>query len=78
MTIASPMVEFIASQDLRLMRRLQRWRPPRWVQLWMIAATRAGDGWIWYAQGLAILAFGGPSRYSAYRDVLNVTVKEPS
>jgi len=35
------------------------------VQLWMVAATRAGDGWIWYAQGVVIFVFGGPSRYSA-------------
>ncbi len=58
-------IGFINHQDLRLMHRLQRWRAPRWVRLWMICATRGGDGWVWYAQGLAILLFGGPSRFVA-------------
>jgi len=59
------MIQFVASQDLRLMHHVQRWRPPRWVRLWMIWATRGGDGWLWYAQGVAILIFGGPPRYVA-------------
>jgi undecaprenyl-diphosphatase len=62
---AGAMMEFIASQDHRLMRRVQRWRAPRWVRLWMIYATRGGDGWLWYAQAPAILIFGGPLRYRA-------------
>ena len=56
---------FITSQDYRLMRRLHRWRAPRWFRLWMIYATRGGDGWIWYAQGVAVLTFGGTLRYRA-------------
>jgi undecaprenyl-diphosphatase len=56
---------FISHQDLRLMRHVHRWRPPRWVRLWMVCATRGGDGWLWYAQGLVILLFGGPHRYVA-------------
>jgi len=39
------------ARDQRLMRRMNRWRAPRWFRIWMIAATRMGDGWIWY--GLA-------------------------
>ena len=31
----------------------------------MIAATRMGDGWIWYGLGLLLLACGGPQRFSA-------------
>ncbi len=31
----------------------------------MIAATRMGDGWIWYGLGLVLLAHGGPQRFSA-------------
>ena len=53
------MLEFISSRDHRLMRRLNSWRAPRWVRLWMIYATRGGDGWLWYATGLLILFFGG-------------------
>ena len=53
------MLEFISSGDHRLMRRLNSWRAPRWVRLWMIYATRGGDGWLWYFTGLLILFFGG-------------------
>jgi undecaprenyl-diphosphatase len=31
----------------------------------MICATRGGDGWLWYAMGLAVLFFGGASRWEA-------------
>ena len=52
---AGAMMERIARHDHRLMRRVHHWRPPRWVRLWMICATRCGDGWVWYAQGIAII-----------------------
>src|SRR5690242_21087279 len=44
------------------MHACQRWEPPRWVRLWMLAATRAGDGWLWYALGILVALFGGPDR----------------
>jgi undecaprenyl-diphosphatase len=56
---------FIEARDHRIMRRVNRWRAPRWVRLWMIYATRCGDGWLWYALGVALLVFGGPERYAA-------------
>lgn len=59
------MLEYIATRDHRLMRRINSWRAPRWIRLWMICATRGGDGWLWYAMALAILLFGGPERFSA-------------
>jgi len=31
----------------------------------MIAATRGGDGWLWYAVGLVIALVGGPERFRA-------------
>jgi undecaprenyl-diphosphatase len=31
----------------------------------MMAATRGGDGWLWYAMGLVILLFGGEQRFQA-------------
>lgn len=49
MTITRTMLELVANQDMRLMRSIQRWRPPRWVRVWMLWATRAGDGWAWCA-----------------------------
>src|SRR5689334_24973434 len=65
MTSGHAMLEFIATGDHVLMRRVNRWQPPRWIRLWMICATRGGDGWLWYAMGLVILFFGGPDRFWA-------------
>jgi len=45
MTSPQAMLNFIAVRDLRLMRHVNRWQPPRWIRLWMICATRGGDGW---------------------------------
>ncbi|HBY61593.1 MAG TPA: phosphatase PAP2 family protein, partial [Solibacterales bacterium] len=59
------MLNFIAIRDHRLMRRVNRWPAPRWIRLWMICATRGGDGWLWYAMLAAILLFGGPERVGA-------------
>ena len=59
------MLHFITERDYRLMQRANNWNAPRWVQLWMIGSTRVGDGWLWYAMGLAILLFGGPERFAA-------------
>ncbi|HEV3275334.1 MAG TPA: phosphatase PAP2 family protein [Terriglobia bacterium] len=56
---------FVTSQDVRLMQRVSRWRPPRWVRWWMIGATRAGDGCLWYAQGLVFLLAGGSQGLAA-------------
>lgn len=47
------------------MRRINGWRPPRWVRWWMLSATRCGDGWLWVAMGLVILLFGGTNRWEA-------------
>ena len=42
MTFPATMLTIISSGDHRLMRRVNRWKPPRWIRLWMILATRAG------------------------------------
>jgi undecaprenyl-diphosphatase len=45
--------------------RLQRWRPPMWVERWMVTATRLGDGWVWIAAVLGTGSAGvghGPAR----------------
>jgi undecaprenyl-diphosphatase len=65
MTLAGHMIEYIATRDHRLMRRVHRWRPPRWFRLWMIYATRGGDGWLWYGFTALILFYGGPPRLAA-------------
>jgi undecaprenyl-diphosphatase len=59
------MLKFITARDHTLMRRLNRWHPPRWVQVWMILASRGGDGWLWGAFGAAILLFGDADRFRA-------------
>jgi undecaprenyl-diphosphatase len=58
-------MNFITYRDHKLMRRINQWRPPRWVRLWALWATRVGDGWLWYALGVVILLFGGPQRFLA-------------
>ena len=56
---------FISRGDHNLMRRRNNWAAPRWVRLYVLGATRGGDGWLWYAMGLAILLFGGEDRFAA-------------
>ena len=58
-------LQWVDSRDIRLMHRVNRWRAPRWIRLWMTAATRGGDGSLWYAIGLAVAAFGGDERFRA-------------
>jgi undecaprenyl-diphosphatase len=58
-------LEFITARDYSLMHRLNRWPAPRWIRVWMICATRGGDGWLWYLMGLVILLFGGEERFRA-------------
>jgi len=65
MTVARNVWGFIERRDHRVMRRMNRWRAPRWIRYWMIAATRMGDGWLWYSVAAALLAFGGAQRYAA-------------
>ncbi len=52
MTVAKAVWNQIQSNDHRLMRRVHRWRAPRWFRILMIVATRGGDGWLWYALGI--------------------------
>lgn len=61
----SQVLDFIAHRDRNLMRRINGWPAPRWVRVWMLTATRGGDGWLWYAMGAVILLFGGERRLPA-------------
>ena len=56
------LIGFVTDRDHALMRRVNRWRPPMWIRLWMVCATRGGDGWLWYAMCAVILLFGGEDR----------------
>ena len=62
MAIAATVASYLSAGDHRLMRKVHRWVPPRWILLWMMFATRAGDGWLWYSAGIAIFLFGGAER----------------
>lgn len=59
------MRSFITRGDYSVMHRANNWAAPRWVRLYVIGATRGGDGWLWYAMGLVILLFGGEERFAA-------------
>ena len=65
MTVTKAVWNQIQSNDHRLMRRVHRWRAPRWFRIVMITTTRGGDGWLWYALGIIILLYGGPERFHA-------------
>ena len=65
MTTVRPIFDLIVAGDYGLMRRVNRWRAPRWVRLWMTCATRGGDGWLWYTLGALLLLFGGQPRLEA-------------
>ncbi len=65
MAVARNLWAHIERRDHRVMRRINRWRAPRWIRVWMLAATRMGDGWIWYGLGFLLLSFGGAQRYAA-------------
>jgi len=58
-------MHYISGGDHRLMRRVNRWRAPRWIRYWALWATRAGDGWLWWAVGIALLLTGGEQRFPA-------------
>ena len=64
---------FIESRDHRLMRRMNRWSAPTWFRMWMIAATRGGDGWLWYALLASLAVFGGPERFLAIGAAVTAT-----
>jgi undecaprenyl-diphosphatase len=63
--MAASVFHWVSAGDHRLMRRLNRWTPPRWMRLWMVAATRGGDGWLWYGVGLMVVLDGGAPRFHA-------------
>jgi undecaprenyl-diphosphatase len=54
---------YVELSDQRLAGRLQSWRPPRWLRVWMLTASRLGDGWLWLGAPLllALETSRGPS-----------------
>jgi undecaprenyl-diphosphatase len=58
--LAQVVLNSISRRDHSIMRRVHKWSAPTWIRLWMICATRGGDGWLWYVLGAFLLVFGGP------------------
>jgi undecaprenyl-diphosphatase len=65
MTVLPVVRNFIESRDHRLMRRVNRWSAPMWIRMWMLAATRGGDGWLYYGLAVALLLVGDHDRFRA-------------
>jgi len=55
----------VDASDQRLAERVRAWTPPRWFRMWMIAATRFGDGSGWAAIGVGVMAYGPRGRAAA-------------
>jgi undecaprenyl-diphosphatase len=51
-------LSYVMASDDRVTGRLVSWHPPRWVRLWMLWATRLGDGWLWLVTALLLAASG--------------------
>lgn len=52
------MLSYVNASDFRLSGRLLEWAPPRWFRVWMLVATRLGDGWLWLLAGAVLAARG--------------------
>ena len=57
------MANWLYLTDRKIMRRANGWLAPRWVRVWMMLASRLGDGWLWWGIGFGILLWGGRHRY---------------
>jgi undecaprenyl-diphosphatase len=52
------MPSLVTASDFRVSGRLQDWTPPRWFRVWMLGASRLGDGWLWLVAGAGLAAGG--------------------
>lgn len=59
------LIGYLTDREHALMRRVNQWRAPRWIRLWMVCATRGGDGWLWWVMCTVVLVFGGVDRWRA-------------
>jgi undecaprenyl-diphosphatase len=48
----------VRTSDDRLWERLLEWRPPSWIRVWMLAASRLADGWLWPICAILLAADG--------------------
>lgn len=64
------LLALVGHSDEALAGRARGWRPPRWFCLWMVTASRLGDGWAWVGAAGALLAAGGSHRQALLAVVL--------
>jgi undecaprenyl-diphosphatase len=64
----------VTHSDDWLSARVRRWRPPHWVELWMIGSTRLGDGWAWIAVLLSARADGHAGARTLLETAAAITV----
>lgn len=57
--MANLLFTYIRERDHHVMRKCHRWPAPRWVRIYIMLATRGGDGWLWVALAVVLLLFGG-------------------
>ncbi len=57
------MLSYVTASDFRLSGRLLEWAPPRWFRVWMLVASRLGDGWLWLLAGAVLAARGDSDRH---------------
>jgi undecaprenyl-diphosphatase len=55
-------IGYVLASDGRLLDRVVGWRPPRFVRVWMLAASRLGDGWLWLPTAALLVVSGGRGR----------------
>jgi undecaprenyl-diphosphatase len=66
------LLAIVGHSDEAVSGRARRWHPPRWFCIWMLTATRLGDGWAWLATAAVLLAGGPPHRPMLFAVVLAV------
>jgi len=54
----SRVLSYVNDRDFRVSGLVFAWTPPRWFRLWMLGASRLGDGWLWLLTGLLLLLIG--------------------
>jgi len=59
----NPVLAYVDTSDRRISWRLSTWGPPKWLRVWMMWASRLGNGWLWLAATLLLGAAGGPYRH---------------
>jgi undecaprenyl-diphosphatase len=59
------LLAYVNESDVRWDDRARLWAAPRWFRLWMRAATRLADGWLWLTLLAAPLASAGGWRLLA-------------